>query len=147
MNRISQYEFYLRGLADELPPGTQEHGDCENAFAALAQSSLLVQQCLVESSNAASLLAVQQKLRTEKGPLSIHMPGRMVIAEFTFKKFYVCLFSDALLLAEVNSRAHKVKCIVPYRTTELFSDSSECSISTRRGLPPYIFFLLENRTL
>ena len=136
VNRISQYEFYLRELADTIPHGTPEREDCENAFAAMAQSSVLVQQSLVESGNVASILKIQRKLRTDKGPLSVMLPGRKLYGEYKFKKHYVCIFSDVVLIAKKESLmnkvkgkekegVHKFKAMLNIDKTELIADNSK----------------------
>ena len=113
VNRIAQYEYVLRNLADHTPEGSKEREDCENAFAVLAQSSLVVQTSLVQSGETARILAVQRKLKSD-GPMALIKPGRRLLEEFKFKKQSVCLFNDLVVLARLppqkgfsTGRSHK----------------------------------------
>merc|ERR1712137_322440 len=123
--------FFLKNLAEYTTPGTQEREDLENASAALAQSTLVVQQSLIESANTANMLKVKQKLRTDKGPLTVNTPGRIFVKEFHFKKQYVCLFSDAVLIASKAQKAkelHKYKTTLEINKTELVSEGKNLEL-------------------
>ena|SRR3990167_3583458 len=99
VNRIAQYEYYLRNLADEMDEGTAEREACEKAFVVLAQSSVVIQKNLLESTEVARILAVQRKLKAE-GPVTLIKSGRLFITDLKAKKFHVYLFNDILILAK-----------------------------------------------
>lgn len=104
VNRVSQYEFFLSNLADQLPEGTPEREDCTKAFAVLAQSSIVVQRSLVESTATAKILALQRKLRSAGGPINYIAPGRILMKEFKFKKHLVALFNDHIIVAKAQGK-------------------------------------------
>jgi hypothetical protein len=106
VNRIAQYEYLLRALADQTPEGIPERDCCENAFAALAQSSLAVQTSLVESAETALILTAQRKLKSDH-PLSLAQPGRRLLGEFKFKKHFVCIFNDIMVIARAINTSTK----------------------------------------
>eukprot|EP00012_Vannella_robusta_P002747 CAMPEP_0206184386 /NCGR_PEP_ID=MMETSP0166-20121206/1188_1 /ASSEMBLY_ACC=CAM_ASM_000260 /TAXON_ID=95228 /ORGANISM="Vannella robusta, Strain DIVA3 518/3/11/1/6" /LENGTH=126 /DNA_ID=CAMNT_0053599393 /DNA_START=280 /DNA_END=657 /DNA_ORIENTATION=- len=115
VNRLSQYEFYLKSMLEYMLPNDPERDDYENAAAALAQSSLVVQASWLESGNFASIVKVQQACRSDKGPLDLAHQGRTFIQDFKFKKHYIALFSDSVLIAIKASKPkefHKVKDIL-----------------------------------
>src|SRR3990167_936383 len=99
VNRIAQYEYYLRTVADEMDEGTAEREACEKAFVVLAQSSVVIQKNLLESTEVARILAVQRKLKAE-GPVTLIKSGRLFITDLKAKKFHVYLFNDILILAK-----------------------------------------------
>ena len=103
INRIAQYEHYLRLLADETEESSSDHLDITNAFVVLAKSSLVVQTSLVQSGETAKIQAVQRKLRAE-GPLNLVKDGRRFIQEFRFKKEAIFLFTDMLIVAKISQK-------------------------------------------
>src|SRR3990167_1447668 len=103
VNRIAQYEYLLRALADVTEEGSKERGDVENAFAVLAQSSLVVQTSLVQSGEVAEILSVQRKLRAD-GPISLVKPGRLFLKEFKYKKWLLCLFNESCVIAKLSEK-------------------------------------------
>merc|ERR1712100_941873 len=98
VNRIAQYEYLLRSIADQTPEGSEERADVENAFAVLAQSSIVVQKSLAQSGETARILSVQRTLRGA-GPMALVKPGRILLDEFKFKKHLVIVFNDSIVLA------------------------------------------------
>ena len=101
LNRMAQYEYYLRQLLDLTPEGSKEHEDLSNAFAVLAQSSLVVQKSLVQSAETAQIHAVRRRLKSPHGgPLALVKEGRCFLKEFSFRKDVVFLFSDLVILAK-----------------------------------------------
>lgn len=127
VNRISNYDICIHNLNDFLLLGTQEREDCENASAVLKQSSIVIQKSLVESGNAANLLKIKQKIQ-DKGPSTLIIPGRVFIQEWKFKKHFVCLFTDIILIATKAVKAkelHKLKATINLNKSELKIESSK----------------------
>jgi len=101
INRIAQYEYYLRQLLDLTPEATKEHEDLSNAFAVLAQSSLVVQKSLVQSAETAQIHAIRRRLKSPHGgPLTLVKQGRCFLKEFAFRKDVIFLFNDLVILAK-----------------------------------------------
>ena len=144
VNRISQYESYLQKMLEFMQPGTVEYEDCENASAALAQSSLVIQKNWLESENTAKILKVQQQLKTDKGPLTIMVPGRIFVQDFTFKKHFVCLFNDVILIASKSPKPkehHKHKVTLQAQKTKLKHSNENCKFFSSKF---YFFIFLSN---
>ena len=127
VNRIAQYEYLLRSIADQTPEGSEERADVENAFAVLAQSSIVVQKSLVQSGETARILSVQRTLRGA-GPMALVKPGRILLDEFKFKKHLVIVFNDSIVLALPGKVRGKHKEAEPSKVKKA-SELKDCSIT------------------
>ena len=105
VNRISQYEYYLQQLVDNLPNESEEYNQCVKALSVLAQSSLIIQTNLIQSSETAKIMSYQRRIKSEGMPMiSLLKFGRKFLFESRLKKYILILFNDVLVVTKLLSK-------------------------------------------
>lgn len=119
VNRISQYEYYLQSIIDVIPPtpnnnnnnnnnsnnASSEYDDCVKALSVISQSSAIIQNNLIQSTETAKILSYQRRIKSEGMPsISLLKPGRKFLFEAKLKKYILILFNDVLVVTRLLTK-------------------------------------------